>query len=286
MFSYYYLRKNESNIFQGIFIVIFLILILLYHIKFISLSELISVSFPLLIIAINCPKIIKLVRYAVIDLAFIVFFLSVTLLWILEIKAPYKDIIIDDSKMVVFSSFLYAYLTYKMLQHNSDTFKQQRMPEISIDCTPKDQNTYIYTVKNNGDFAAKDIEIYFEIVYPAIKKGLKSAFFLFIIRKLDDLINFISIGEKRPKYSTFKVIKWLEPKEKKEISINDDISKLVTFGIKSKDEAIVFDVIVSWKYCSVDNLLVEDKFYKKFEYGTEFGNIKLIRDSNEPMTVY
>lgn len=286
MFSYYYLRKNESNIFQGIFSVIILLLVYLCYIKVLDFDTLISLYFPLLIIAMNCPKIMKGIWFITIDVAFLIFFSFVTLSWILNIKVPYMDIIIDDSKMVVFSSFLYAYLTYKMLQHNSDTFKQQRMPEISIDCMSKDNNTYIYSIKNNSHFAAKDIEIFSEIVYPVIKKELKSSLPIFIKRKFDDIICFISLGEKKPKYLTLKTIKWLEPKETREISLNTDILKLEMFDSKSKNEVIVFDVIVSWKYCSVDNLPVEDKFYKKFEYGMKLGNITLIRDSNEPITIY
>jgi hypothetical protein len=226
------------------------------------------------------------------DFSIIFLFVVFLYFWFFKTEVPFLKSLISDNQMLVFTSILYAYLTYKNIQTSMNVFKYQRMPYITINNFEEAESYSIkYRLKNESNFPAKNIKIYFEILYPVPEKKLKTSAPLFIRRSLNNLLYSICPHTKKPQYISLISIKWMEPNSFTEVSIDDEIQKSIPMSKCGKNndcmnKEVYFDVIVSWEFISVDNLFVENKFYKLFKYQRNSSGIKFVIDSDKPTKIY
>ncbi|GEM_PF-3173028 len=288
MVSYYYLKKNETNILEFLFVIVLAILIMLLIAGNISYATLLNYFVPILIISMFLPKIHKVHQKIMTDGLVIITFLILAVFWILQVEIPYLKILISNEQMVVYSSFLYAYLTYKNLKSNSDIFKYQRIPYILVEGKNSDNGDIFFVVTNSSDYAAKDFLIYFEFVPRSHSNTSLKAIKLFISRKKEALFcyfSFLTFQRKNPTYETLLKLNRLEPNSSTKIVLND----FVTNQLKIEESMVnhtKFDIIANWRFISIDNLLSDEVVYKRFQYDKSSGEIQLIKTSNEPFAIY
>lgn len=290
--SYYYLKRNEKNIFEGAILTIVLFLIALCYYGYMSFDTLFVFYMPFVIISITCPQIQKGLRFLVFDFPFIFLFIAPLFFWIFNIEVPYLNIVISDNKMVVFSSILYAYLTFKNIQYSSRIFKYQRMPNITISAFKESESELVrYQIKNESNYPAKDVKIYFEFLYPIPEKTLIRSFSYFIKRSSNYLFYILNPLAKRPDYISLVSERWIEPNSIKKVSVRNETIKLIDVSknelcIDCENRKNYFEVIVSWDFVSVDNFFVANRIYKNFRYELSTHGLKFDSDSDEPIQIY
>ncbi len=293
--SYYYFRKNEKNIFEASILTFVLFLIALCYYGYMSFETLFAFYIPFIMISMYCPQIKKGLRFLVFDLTFILLFIVPLFFWISNTEVPYLNIIVSDSKMVVFSSILYAYLTFKNIQYSTRAFKYQRMPNITISAFQESETELVsYQIKNESDYPAKDIKMYFEFLYPIPENTFKCSFSHFIKRNFKYLSYFFNPFSKNPNYVSLVSQNWIEPNSIQKISVKNGTIKLMKElenersidCIDCKNRKNYFDVIVSWDFVSVDNFFMENRYYKNFRYELNSSGIKFVSDSDGPIQIY
>lgn len=288
MVNYYYLKKNETNILEFLFVIVLALTILLIKGNYISYITLVNYFFPMLIISMYLPKLHNAHQKIMTDGLVIITFFILVVCWILQVEIPYLNILISNEQMVVYSSFLYAYLTYKNLKSNSDIFKFQRIPYITVEGKNSDNGDIFFSVTNSSDYAAKGFLIYFDFVPHIHSNTSLKAINLFSRRKIEALLcyfSFLTFQRKYPTYETLIKLNRLEPNSSTKIVLND----FVTNQLKIEDSMVnhtKFDIIANWRFISIDNLLSNEVVYKKFQYDKSSGETQLIKTSNEPFAIY
>ena len=285
MVSYFYLKKNETNILEITFLFGVFIWSLLYLYNWISFNTFFSMFMPVLVISMFLPKVHKAHQILMTDGLVAITFIILAVFWIIQEEIPYLNMLITNEQMVVYSSFLYAYLTYKNLKSNSNIFKYQRIPYITVEGTSSDNGDIYFSVKNSSDYVAKNVIIYFECVGNSYQDNSLNAINLFCRRKIEEFICFVKFQRSKPTYETLVKLNRLEPNSSTNIPLNDFVTnQLKIRNLKAKQAK--FDIIANWTFISIDNLLSDGPTYKKFQFERFKDRFRLIKTSNEPITIY
>ena len=209
---------------------------------------------------------------------------------------------IDDNKMLVLVTFLYVFLTYKIMKNSFTLFELKRIPDLKIEMNDSFNK---YEIKNIAEFPAKDIRIIIEVLHP-IPKGLYDTINLWLRRNIETL-NKNKLSKKKPHYITILEQKTLNKDNSILINLNDDLfssiplnkfTKEVKKGITLEDEILfysekeqIFEVIIKCEYKSTDNLKISPRFQSltfktKIKEEIEESDVELLSSSEDLRVVY
>lgn len=166
MLSYYKLKKIE-NLVLGLFVGVFLLVILQFSIgnNTYLLIFFFIIFLLLYIFMIFSPRFFGILSSTISSMAIVFSFIFLIMFWLLKVNLPVVGLI-SDGKMLVFVTLLYVFLTNRIIQNNLMIFKRQRIPQLIVDV--KNDLTTIdqFKIKNISDFPATNLLITFEIIYP------------------------------------------------------------------------------------------------------------------------
>lgn len=231
------------------------------------------------------PKTLRIFSTAVLSAFLIVVSIIFTISWFFQ--ANILGILISDTKMLVFLTFLYVILTYRIIKSNFEIFQYQRMPYLIVEA----ENFYSYVIQNVSEFPALDIMTSLEIIYPIPKDSI-SSFKLWLKRTLQ-IISYNHFNKPKPDYIAYWVSERLDPRNAMEVNISEEIGKVLPLTlIKANDkteyccnEKISFDIIIKLEYNSQDNLPLENPLYSRFRFESSSTGTALLLRSGKPIKI-
>ncbi len=232
------------------------------------------------------PKTFTIFSTAVLSALLIAISIIFTMSWVFEAQIPYIGVI-SDTKMLVFLTFLYVILTYRIIRSNFEIFQYQRMPYLKVES----ENFYSYLIKNISEFPALDISITLEILHPIPKDSI-SSFKLWLKRTLQ-IIGYNRFNKSKPDYIAYWVSERLDPKDEMKVNISEEIEQVLSLtpteaNDKTEyccDEKILFDIIVKLEYNSQDNLPLENPLYSRFRFESSSTGTALLLRSGKPIKI-
>ena len=298
MISYYSLKKNE-NYFRYLIVYISIYLVYLIHTNFQNVS--LDITFIIIFYYVctllspdDSVEMIKFLLMCVSLSAFLVMLILFSFSWVFNNPIPYVGII-SDEKMLVFMTFTYVILTYKIMRSNFEIFQYQKMPNIVV--SSNSNLDMDFTVKNVSDYPAIDLIIQIEILYP-IPKTTSEVIRIWFMRHIDilicnyDILKKYKIYEKHnPNYYHLWRSEKLESNDQINLTIKNDFEKSVPLQtyedklhgnkIYYSEEEILFDVIVKCEYASQDNLYLKNPIFNLVRYKANNQGIQQLTKSGD-----
>lgn len=286
MLSYYKLKKNE-NLVLGLFIGVFLLVILQFSIgnNTYLLIFFFIIFLLLYIFMIFSPRFFGILSSTISSMAIVFSFIFLIMFWLLKVNLPVVGLI-SDGKMLVFVTLLYVFLTNRIIQNNLMIFKRQRIPQLIVDVKNDLTSIDQFTIKNISDFPATNLLITFEIIYP-IPDNSYQIIKLWLIRIYELNIARI-LNAKKTEYLVNYYSEYLESNSSISINIYEEIHKLADEIAIKKEEGLgiigtKIQVILKYDYKSQDNLEIDAPFFRLFEYEINPTGCHIIHKSGEPV---
>ena len=289
---YYYFKKNEEHLF--IFMALFSMIIVFISAFAYTLTEnnvfyfLFALFFSIYcIILILSRSTQKTINKAIIFYSVIGFYFGLLLMWIFDFS--FYGFRITDNKMLVFITILYVYLTYNITKSNFEIFQYQKIPQIAIENGGEITDDFYekfksYTIKNNGDYPAKNMNISIEILYPVPTKYFPSLFEC--IKRSFRIGLFSQFNVSKPGYITYWISESIDPNDSILVSIDEKvIIKSLPVLIKKYSGKIIeitfereveFCVIIKCEYYSQDGVAIEKPIYKLFTFKGDHEGINYV----------
>ncbi|MDO9098972.1 MAG: hypothetical protein Q7U60_12740, partial [Candidatus Methanoperedens sp.] len=276
LLPYYRLKKNEKFVPLYIFLIVAYISIIIS--KFLPIVQVFTFLFLFLyVFMLFSPKNFTIFSTALLSALLIAISIIFTISWVFEVQIPYIGII-SDTKMLVFLTFLYVILTYRIIKSNFEIFQYQRMPYLIIES----EDFYCYIIKNVSEFPALDIMMTLEILCPIPEDSI-SSFKLWLKRTLQ-IIGYNRFNKSKPDYIAYWASERLDPKDEMKVNIYEEIEQVLSLTqTEANDkteyccnEKISFDVIVKTEYSSQDNLPLENPLYSRFRFESSPTGTKLL----------
>ncbi|MCK5494673.1 MAG: hypothetical protein KAJ14_16305 [Candidatus Omnitrophica bacterium] len=281
---------------------IFLIIALIISLNFnMAIDSLLSLFLSIYMLSLISQKIRRRINDTILIILVFSIIITFTISWIFKIQLSFIGVI-DDNKMLVLVTFLYVFLTYKIMKNSFTLFELKRIPDLKIEMNDSFNK---YEIKNITEFPAKDIRIIIEVLHP-IPKGLYDTINLWLRRNIETL-NKNKLSKKKPHYITILEQKTLNKDNSILINLNDDLfssiplnkfTKEVNKGVTLEDEILfysekeqIFEVIIKCEYKSIDNLKISPRFQSltfktKRKEEIKVNDVELLSSSEDLRVVY
>ncbi len=279
---YYRIRRGEHEV--GLYVVLFGAYFSVSLYKFLNAEMAAFVFFVIFYLALLISTkqvllVLKALLLSILSLAGIIIIYS----WITKNAITSNIGPVTDTQMLVFATFVYVFLTYKILQSNREIFEYSRLPQLSIG-----ENFPFLGISNKSEFIAKNIDISAEIVGP-VPETLVGGIGLWVYRVFKRGIS--NLKKSNLDFMPSYFIERLEPEETRWIDIRENVLKVLPLKIDSNskyffsDTELNFDIIVSYTYKSGENFPIPEPIFRLFRCKSGKSGYELIKKTGDVIKI-